>query len=231
MREATLAEIKENARRQLAEQGPGGVSLRAIARGMGMTAPGLYRYFSSIGDLLNALKADLFTELAEAVEGASSALPPEDTDGRILTSLRAFRTWALANRPEFALMFGLPGPDRSADARVLEAARHFAATFFALFDRLLEERRFALPAEEDIPPALRAQLDAFATETGFTTENVSYGALRVLLSSWVRLYGVVCMEVFDHLSLILGDMEPLFEAELQEVLTPLGVAYRAPGGG
>ncbi len=227
VREATLREIKGIARRNLSEHGASGVSLRAIAREMGMTAPGLYRYFASLDDLVVSLKADFYNELAEAVGSAEESLPPDDVDGRLHAALRAFRTWALANRAEFALLFG-PQYDRPRGSPAIEAGRRFAATFFALFDRLLEERRFTPPDEDGISPALRRQLEAFAERTGFTTDNASNGALHVMMSCWVRLYGLVCMEVFQHLSVVMDDMEPLFEAELRDILEGLGVTYRAP---
>nr|WP_221308454.1 TetR/AcrR family transcriptional regulator [Nocardiopsis mwathae] len=231
VREATSQEIKQIARRHLVEQGPPGVSLRAIAREMGMTAPGLYRYFNSLDDLLSSLTADFFTELAEAVTAADRSLPHDDVDGRILASLRALRTWALANRAEFALMFGPPGPHHHRDherGATLEAGQRFAAIFFALFDRLLRERRFEVPDEAELSPVLCRQLEAFAEQTGFATENVPLGALHVLTSCWVRIYGLVCMEVFEHLSFVMPDMEPLFEAELPGILRTVGVTYRAP---
>ncbi|WP_285760441.1 TetR/AcrR family transcriptional regulator [Nocardiopsis ansamitocini] len=230
MREATLVEIKDIARRHLVEHGPGGVSLRAIARDMGMTAPGLYRYFSSLDDLLLSLSADFFTELSMAVRTANDALPERDVDGRLLSSLRAFRTWALANRAEFTLLFGPSHPHRSCqhESVAIEAGRHFAATFLTLFDELLQQHRVSLPPEDDISPELSRQLRAFAEHAGFTTENASDGALRVLVGCWVRLYGLVCMEVFQHMEFAMDTMEALFEAELSDILSSAGVEYRSP---
>ncbi|MDA8370353.1 MAG: TetR/AcrR family transcriptional regulator [Nocardiopsaceae bacterium] len=230
VREATLREIKAIARSHLAARGPAGVSLRAIAREMGMTAPGLYRYFGSLDELMRSLQADFFTELSGVVQAADSSLPPDDVDGRILASLRAFRAWALADRAEFALLFGPPSPHHGtpAEGEAAEAARRFAATFFALFDRLLREERFTVPPDTELSPALCHQLEAFAQHTGFRPDNVPKGALRILTSCWVRLYGMVCMEVFEHLAFATGDLEALFEAELRDALTRLGVEYRPP---
>ncbi|RNL85029.1 TetR/AcrR family transcriptional regulator [Halostreptopolyspora alba] len=230
MRDATLREIKQIARHHLSEQGAGGVSLRAIAREMGMTAPGLYRYFTSLDDLMVSLRVDFYDELATAVRDADSSLPSEDVDGRLHASLRAFRTWALANRAEFGLLFGPAGPVRTPPPAgpALAAAQRFASTFFALFERLLAERRFAPPNDAETSEELRRQLEAFAERTGYPAENVSSGALRVMMSCWVRVYGLVCMEVFQHLSFVMDDMESLFESELSDILRDLGVTYRAP---
>lgn len=230
VREATLVEIKEIARRHLVEHGAQGVSLRAIAREMGMTAPGLYRYVSGIDALLILITAQMYDELADTVAAADASVPERDTDQRILTSLRAFRGWALDHRAEFSTMFGPrsqldPGTDIS---EALEAGRRFGATFFTLFDRLLSEERFEVPSDEEVPADLARELRAFADTVGLSTPHVSLGAVMVLSSCWVRLYGVVCMEIFQHLNFVMADMEPLFESELHSVLSRLGVEYRPP---
>ncbi|RKS07917.1 TetR family transcriptional regulator [Nocardiopsis sp. Huas11] len=229
VREATLLEIKETARRHLVEFGPAGVSLRAVAREMGMTAPGLYRYVPGIDALLVAVTADLFDELASAVAAADASVPDHDTDQRILSSLRAFRTWAVGHRAEFAIMFG---PRRAPEADIspaVAAGRRFGATFFTLFDRLLAERRFPLPDDESVPADLARELRSFASTCGTDADRVPVTAIKVLASCWVRLYGVVCMEVFEHMHFAMTDMNPLFEAELHDVLTELGVRYTPPG--
>ena len=103
-RAATEAEIRSVARRQVSELGPHGVSLRGIARDMGMTAPGLYRYFASLEDLLDALCSDYFGEAADAVVTALEAAGP-DPGLRLHESIRGFRRWATGHPAEFALMF------------------------------------------------------------------------------------------------------------------------------
>ncbi|RCV52460.1 TetR/AcrR family transcriptional regulator [Marinitenerispora sediminis] len=234
VRETTLAEIKTTARRHLTEHGPSGVSLRGIARDMGMTAPGLYRYFASLSDLLLALQADFFTELAEAVRGASETVPEDDLDGRILAALRAFRSWAVANESEFTLLFGPPSHEHAGcphEGEALAASQAFSAMFFTLFDQLLEEERFPVPPESELPPELTERLLAFAEHTGFRSPNVSPGAMRVLVACWVRLYGLVSMEVFRHLTFVMDDMRPMFEAELGAILATVGVRYRPPDDG
>lgn len=77
VRAATTEEIKQTARRILVSEGPDAVSLRAIARDMGMTAPALYRYFGSHDELIKHVCADIFTELAgdirKAIDSATAA--------------------------------------------------------------------------------------------------------------------------------------------------------------
>ena len=73
LRAATSEEIIATARRLLVASGPDAMSLRAIAREMGMTAPGLYRYYASHEELIRHLVAGIFTELAADIDAAISA--------------------------------------------------------------------------------------------------------------------------------------------------------------
>src|SRR4051812_50114311 len=91
----TVREIKETARRVLVDQGVDGLALRAVAREMGMTAPGLYRYFDSREDLIENVVADLYDELTEVLEGVRDAAEPATPGFQLLVAARAFRTWAI----------------------------------------------------------------------------------------------------------------------------------------
>src|SRR5262245_39226612 len=70
LRASTTKEIIQIARSLLVEQGGAAISLRAIAREMGMTAPALYRYFGSHEELIRHVIADIFTDLASHVRAA-----------------------------------------------------------------------------------------------------------------------------------------------------------------
>src|SRR5947209_16595307 len=86
VRAETVREIKQTARRVLVEQGPDGLALRAVAREMGMTAPGLYRYFASREDLVEHVVADLYDELADALEAARDAVVPATAGAQLLAT-------------------------------------------------------------------------------------------------------------------------------------------------
>ncbi|PZG49054.1 TetR family transcriptional regulator, partial [Spongiactinospora gelatinilytica] len=103
-------EIADIARRRLATHGATGLSLRAVAREMGMVSSAIYRYFPSRDDLLTALIIDGYNSIGETVERADRACPPGDHMGRWLAVCRAVRGWALANPHEYALLYGSPVP-------------------------------------------------------------------------------------------------------------------------
>src|SRR5215469_16928938 len=109
-RAAAIEEIKALARRQLAEEGPGGLSLRAIARQMGTASSALYRYFPSQGDLVTALCIEAYDLLADALAAARDAAAPGDHAARFIAVCQAYRRWSLEHPSDFALIFGTPLP-------------------------------------------------------------------------------------------------------------------------
>ena len=230
VRAATVTEIKETARRILVAEGPDGLSLRAIAREMGMTAPALYRYFPSREDLVTALIADLYDELVETMEAARDAAATDDGEPEIPEPLRplggasrGFRRWALDHRREFGLLFGSPIPGveierADDDDPAHQAAHRFGQVFGELVAGIYLTRPFPIPADEDIPELLRAELADWCQ--AFPVE-MPLGAAQVFLSCWIRLYGAVAMEVFGHLKFAVADAGPMFEIELRDLAAKL----------
>src|SRR3954471_14391752 len=109
VRAEMLEEIKNVARRQLADNGAD-LSLRAVARDMGMVSSAICRYFPSRDDLLTALILDAYNALGEAVENADAGVDRADIPGRFDAACHGIRTWALANPHEYALTYGSPVP-------------------------------------------------------------------------------------------------------------------------
>jgi len=233
VRAATVTEIKDTARSILVSEGVEGLSLRAIAREMGMTAPALYRYFPSREDLLVHLIGDLYGELADTMVAARDAEPPDDAPARLCAVSRAFRRWSTEHPREFALLFGSPIPGVVMDdgdhetGPAHEAGMRFGRIFGEQVARIYLNRPFPVPADDDIDPELRTQLVGW---TRAFPVPLPVGVAQAFLSCWIRLYGMVSMEVFGHLRFALTDAEGMFEAELRDLAGKLGVAdsYRPP---
>lgn len=240
LRAETVREIKATARRVLVERGGEGLALRAIAREMGMSAPAIYRYFTSREELVGRLADDLYTEMCEHLEAARDAARPATAAVQVMAVSREFRRWATTHPAEFGLLFGSP-EGAEVQSAGLEAAgtpavraeesagpaRRFGAVFATLVSRIYRERPFPIPAEEEIAPALRDQLRAWG---GKFPVELPLGVMYVFMSCWIRLYGSVCMEIFGHLKFAFADAEPMFEAELRELAERLGIPdeYRPP---
>jgi AcrR family transcriptional regulator len=226
LRAATVDEIKQAARKLLVTEGPAAVSLRAIARDMGMTAAALYRYFPSLEALFGGLCTDYFDEVRQHLEAVRDAMDPSDPAAQLYEVCREFRRWSVGHPAEFALMFGspLPGMEQAASGDPKHAAGvRFANVFGQLFAAVWQSRGFAVPAEEEIPAELRAQLEEYLAQTGVP---IPIGAAQLFLSCWIRLYGLVALEVFGHLHFALSDAEPMFETELASLAKELGIEPR-----
>jgi AcrR family transcriptional regulator len=240
VRAATTQEIIQTARRLLVEQGPEAVSLRAIAREMGMTAPALYRYFSSHEELLRFVVADIFTEVADHVRTAIHAVGSLDnTDSADVADLmvlkmaagcREFRAWALEHVPEFSMIFGSPMPGLEVvhelnNDPTLDCGYQFGQVFLDLFGELYRRRPFAIPADDEIDPSLRGQLAKYRE---MVHSDLPLGALQTFLRCWVLLYGTVSLEVSGHLKFALDDASPMFELMLADMAPMVGLDQPMP---
>ncbi|MDT4915280.1 MAG: hypothetical protein QOC66_4408, partial [Pseudonocardiales bacterium] len=112
-RAETTEHIKQIAREHLAADGPN-LSLRAVARDLGVVSSAVYRYFASRDELLTALILDGYVSMAEAIEQAESAAPRRDLVGRWMAIGRAARAWSIAHQHEYALLYGSPVPGYAA---------------------------------------------------------------------------------------------------------------------
>jgi AcrR family transcriptional regulator len=170
--------------------------------------------------------------LREIKQTARRVLVDRGVDG---LALRAVAREATTHHAEFGLLFGSAGervlPDDFRDdcARpAQEAAARFGGVFAALVARVYLEQGFPVPADDELDPALQEQLTTWCAKLPVP---LPLGVMSVFLSCWIRLYGMVCMEVFGHLRFALSDAGPMFEAELRKLAEVLGVGadYRPPG--
>ncbi|WP_144118958.1 TetR/AcrR family transcriptional regulator [Catellatospora sichuanensis] len=209
VRERTLGEIKELARAQLVAGGPASVSLRAIARDMGMTAAALYRYFPALDALVIELCTDLYNEVRTECEAARDALGDADPVQQLTAMARSLRRWALAHRPEATLIFGPPVPGVEQFHEQCVDLQHAGACFGAVFVQPMLE----LWQAGRLPDVRHLDLDKLAGALPAQGE-LPIEVTAFFLTSWTRLYGVLAAELFGQLTWAATDTEPLFEAEL-----------------
>jgi AcrR family transcriptional regulator len=225
LHEATAQEIRDTARDHLRTIPPADLSLRAIARSMGMTAPALYRYYDSRDALLEALLVDAYHSLTEELQAARDAEPEGDVGRRLLAASLAYRAWALAHPHEFALVFGSPipgfAPGDRADSPVSQAGARFGATFLELFALLDSQGLLRETAAAHLAPEVAGGLEAVAHACGVA---LSAGAVHSWLSGWARLHGLISLELFGHLAFTALPAEQLFRSELSLLSEQMGFA-------
>ncbi|MEV7970734.1 TetR/AcrR family transcriptional regulator [Sphaerisporangium sp. NPDC088356] len=194
VRAELISEIKEVARRQLAIEGTSGLSLRAVARELGMVSSAIYRYFPSRDELLTALIIEAFNAVGAAVEEADAACPRDRHLDRWMAVCRSIRTWALAHPSEYALIHGSPVPGYVAPQDTAVAAARDGIVFAAILRDADEAGRLSpLPG---LPPAP----ESFAADAGPLREalfsTLSDDLILRALESWTAIYGSVSFELF-----------------------------------
>jgi AcrR family transcriptional regulator len=194
------AEIKDAARRQLAATGAQ-LSLRAVARELGMVSSALYRYFPSRDDLLTALIIDAYDALATAAEQAGAAVAAQRGAGardQWRACCHAVRGWARAHPHEYALIYGSPVPGYHAPQETVPHAARVAAALAVI----LTGARPDGPAAPPLPGQLAAQSRALAAAVapGVPAPVAARG-----LIAWTQLFGMISFELFGQL---VGSADP-----------------------
>jgi AcrR family transcriptional regulator len=214
-------EIMALARQQIAAEGAAALSLRAIARDMGMTAPALYRYFASRDDLLTALILESYNALADALEQSVQACPPQDYRARFRAFAKAYRDWAVAHPRDYMFIFTTSVPGYHAPDEITVPA---AARSMGVFSDIVAEAQRAgklhlSPDDEPRSPALKRALADAEQRYGYPP-----GTLYVGLIGWARLHGLICLEIFNHTGPIIGDPGLLYTSEVDALETRLGLS-------
>ncbi|WP_028922233.1 TetR/AcrR family transcriptional regulator [Pseudonocardia acaciae] len=217
LRAETTREIMAIALRQLATGGAGAISLRGIAREMGMTARAIYTYFPTRDDLITALTDEISTSLANSLERARDGAPADDPGARLIAWGVALREWALAHPDGFRLIYGdpVPGYQPPANGPTDQAARRVCGGLNRLVAALSGSANGPDGAEwSDFPPAYVAKVRAEAPEL---SPAVAALALRV----WGRIHGLVTLEIYGHLRSVSNDPAALQRADLHDLVGQL----------
>jgi AcrR family transcriptional regulator len=220
-RAETVQEIKAAALEQLAEGGPGGLSLRAVSRAVGMTVQSLYHYFDSRDALLTALVIDGHRALAAAVQEAADASRGWPHVDRLFAVTNAYRQWALANRPAFLLLYGtpVPGYEPPPYEQVIEAAVSLSHPFLeVVFEGWSPDELARVPLQ---PGAERI--------AGVEKSNVPLpaGALALFYELRGGMHGLVMLELVGHLAPLNDYGEELFHGIVSRVAAQLAALRQA----
>lgn len=212
------AEIKDEARRQLAVSGADGLSLRAVARELGMVSSAIYRYYPSKDELLTALITDAYRALGAAATAADDRIPVRDLRGRWQAVCHAVRDWARVNRHEYALIYGSPVPGYQAPATTIAEAGTVPLVMLQVLrvawtEGTLRQPRDAGVLSDGLAEQCRALAEAVAPE-------LPPEVLARAIVAWTQLFGMISFELFGQL---VGSVDPSdeFFAYAVEVLADL----------
>ena len=224
-RVAMTAEIMYTARAHLAAAGAAALSLRAIARDLGMSSSAVYRYVASRDDLLTALIVETYDSLGAFVEAAEASHPREDHPGRFRAVARAVRRWAVENEHEYALVYGSPVPGYSAPETTVGPATRVPTLLVAI---VLDALAAGWEPDDltDLPDEVTACLGPVRDSFRRDGAEVPADLVARGLMAWTYLFGAVSFDLFGHRHNVITDeravSNPFFELEVDRLIRLVG---------
>ena len=213
------AAILDTARRHLADSGAAGLSLRAVARDVGMVSSALYRYFESRDALLTALIVDAYDSLGQAVETAEAAVPRGDLAGRWSAIAVTIRSWAKADPHQYALVYGSPVPGYAAPEDTIGPASRVTRVLAGLLVDVSDDADGEPFAVDDVVE------HALAPATSFIGHQVPTDLVVRGVMAWTHVFGAVSFELFGHLHNVVADdrADDFFDEQVRRLGELVGV--------
>jgi AcrR family transcriptional regulator len=196
-RAQTTADIVRLGREHLATHGAAALSLRAVARDLGVVSSAVYRYVANRDELLTLLLVDAYNELGDAVDAAVDAVPERDYAGRFEALCLAVRDWALRESARYGLLFGSPVPGYQAPAAQTTApGTRGSYSLLRILDGAYRAGEMTTAAGTAVvPSALSADLEAIRSGLGLAMPD---GLMANGTLVWTSLFGAVSFEVFGQ---------------------------------
>ncbi|MEO6703867.1 MAG: TetR/AcrR family transcriptional regulator [Jatrophihabitantaceae bacterium] len=220
VREELSREIREAARRQLAQHGSAELSLRAVARELGMVSSAVYRYYPSRDELLTALIIDAYQAVGAAAEQAEAEQRRADFAGRWLALARGARGWAIEHPQEYALIFGSPVPGYQAPPDTVDPAARIPLLMLAILADAHQAGQRAPGTDRPLPRSVRSDLKALRAQIG-----APFGEQRLAraVMAWTQLIGSISFELFGHLKGSVVDYSAYFDYQMGRIGHELGL--------
>lgn len=213
------AAIKGEAKKQLAAEGAAKLSLRAVARELGMASSALYRYFPSRDELLTALIVDAYDAVGETAEAAHRAAVNEAAPhlARWTAVARAVRDWALAHPHEYALIYGSPVPGYSAPQATIGPASRVGRVLITIVGDAYRTDGLAVPP---LAAELRAEAGRMVAEFA---PDLPPGVAVPLIAAWSQLFGLISFEIFGQFNRVVEAREVFFREAAGELARTVGL--------
>ncbi|MFD3594412.1 TetR/AcrR family transcriptional regulator [Nocardia sp. NPDC058640] len=227
-RARTIADIKRIGREHLATHGAAALSLRAVARDLGVVSSAVYRYVSSRDELLTLLVVDGYNALGDAVD-AALADAPDDPATRFRVTARTVREWALAEPAWYGLLFGTPVPGYAAPADDTEAPGvRVIATLLGIIDSAFRRGQLTSGQDLAISPKTSADFATIREQFGLAAPDP---VIAAALTAWTTLFGAVNFDVFDMYGRdTFADRAEIFDLNIDQLLRLLGFVVPCPQG-
>jgi AcrR family transcriptional regulator len=206
------AAIQETAWKQIAEFGAAALSLRAIARELGITAPAIYNYFPDRDALVTALIIAAYTSFGDSQLAARDAIPAENLAERMTAIGLAYRDWAMTHPQRYQLIFGTPIPGYAAPMeQVLPSAARSLSALVSVVDALRVAGKLNAPDFPAVKPEFKFGFEMWTKHGG----DYDLLSLSVAVLIWARVHGLVSLEIAGNLPPFGPDGNGLYLYEMQ----------------
>lgn len=218
------ADLMAAARRQLAEVGAAGLSLREVAREIGMVSSAVYRYVESRDELLTRLIIESYDALGAAAEDASARAEPLGDLERWVATAHAIRRWSCDHPHEHLLLYGSPVPGYAAPEDTISPATRVTFALVGIVGDAAVAGRLVPPAgpPADITPDFAAELAELAATTGPEALATPETVLAVL-AAWTQMFGLIGFEITNQTRNAVSDHAALFDALVRRLAHQIGL--------
>lgn len=214
-----MADIKRIAREQLAVQGGAALSLRAIARELGIVSSAMYRYVPSRDELLTMLIEDAYNAVGDVAEAADAACERADAAGRWKAIGTAVRDWAVASPSEYALIYGSPVPGYAAPPdRTIAPGTRVTRLLIGVISEV--DSAYAGP-NPPMPPTVIE--DVRRIREGLGARGDDDLVARAVLA-WTAVFGLISFELFGQFEGGVHDRAAHFEHQLDRLALLIGLS-------
>jgi AcrR family transcriptional regulator len=212
------AAILAAAAKRVAEDGANDLSLRAVARDVGMVSSAVYRYFASRDELLTALIIEAYDSLGEHTEAHIASTRGRPAATRWVDAALAVRAWALAHRNDYALIYGTPIPGYAAPDDTTASGTRVSRALVSI----VREAGHLEPAGVDHPidASLSASFAALREEIDLQVDDAT---MLAIITGWTQLFGLLSFELFGQTRNLVGDDDALFRAAATVMAHSIGL--------
>ena len=216
------AEILAAGRRQLADVGAAGISLREVAREIGMVSSAVYRYVESRDELLTRLIIEAYDELGSAAEHAAASHADRNDLDRWAAATAAIRRWAFEHPHDYLLLFGSPVPGYAAPEITVTAGTRATRALVGIVVDAHAAGRLEQPSSDgaSMPAALTAELTELgAAEAG----GLDAEAVAAFVAAWTQLYGLISFELTNQTRGLVTETDALFDVTSRRLAHRIGL--------
>ncbi|MFD5892497.1 TetR/AcrR family transcriptional regulator [Streptomyces sp. NPDC060366] len=194
-REQMMRDIVRVGREHLATVLPADLSLRAVARDIGVVPSALYRYVQDREALITLLIVDAYNELADEVDVALAAASCLSHRERLAAAVLAARAWAVREPSRFAMLYGTPVPGYTAPGnQTVEPGTRLALALAGVVEDAWRAGKLRT-VEAPHDPTVRADMERLRGIFGF---EMPVGNVSRVYGLWSAVIGAILFDTFGQ---------------------------------